>query len=155
LRETRIALPNRRATRRLGLAIARHLEVGDVVVLEGPLGAGKTFLARAIARALGVPTEQPVASPTFALVHELVGRVPIVHADFYRLSDASELESIGWDDARASAIAIVEWGERFGDAVARDRLIVTLSRRDDVREARVRGVGARGGWLASMLGEPQ
>jgi tRNA threonylcarbamoyl adenosine modification protein YjeE len=123
-----VPLPTRRATRRLGSALASTLRIGDVVVLEGSLGAGKTFLARAVARALGVPSSIPVTSPTFGLVHELEGRVRVVHADLYRLGSASELVELGLDEARASAITIVEWGARFGDALAPDRLVITLER---------------------------
>jgi tRNA threonylcarbamoyladenosine biosynthesis protein TsaE len=144
-REVRIALPSRRATRRLGAAMAARLEVGDVVALEGPLGAGKTFLARAIARALGVPSQVPVTSPTFGLVHELPGgRVPIVHADLYRIGDVAELEGLGWDELVARAVVVVEWGARFGDAIGTDRLEVALERTgDDARAARMSASGPR------------
>lgn len=139
-----LSLPTRRATRRLGAALAAVLRVGDVVVLEGPLGAGKTFLARAIARGLGVPSSLPVQSPTFALVHELPARVPLVHADLYRLGSAAELTELGLDEARAASIVVVEWGARFGDALARDRLEVTLERPiDGPRRALVVAHGAR------------
>src|SRR5688500_1791946 len=93
-----LPLPTRRATQRLGAALGAALRGGDFVVLEGDLGAGKTFLVRAIARALGVPAAVAVTSPTFALVHELSGRVPIVHADLYRLEEADELVEIGLRD---------------------------------------------------------
>ena len=142
--EWTLPLRTRRATQRLGAALARELEVGDVVVLEGPLGAGKTFLARAIARGLGVPSRLPVASPTFALVHELPARVPVVHADLYRLAAVSDVESLGLDEVRATAITIVEWGARFAGALGRDRLVITLSRAsDDRREAKLHTTGPR------------
>ena len=123
-----VPLPTRRATQRLGRALASCLQLGDVLVLEGPLGAGKTFLARAVARGLGVPVSVPVSSPTFALVHELAARVRLVHADLYRLGAAAEIAELGLDEARESAITIVEWGARFGDALAPDRLEITLER---------------------------
>ena len=139
-----VLLPTRRATRRLGSALARHLRPGDLVVLEGPLGAGKTFLARAIARSLGVASDVPVQSPTFALVHELPARVPLRHADLYRLRSATELDELGLDEAASSSITIVEWGARFGDSLGRDRLEIVLERPIDApRRAVLSAFGAR------------
>lgn len=105
-----IDLPTRRATVRLARALAPALEVGDLLVLAGELAAGKTFFVRALARALGVPASVPVTSPTFALVHELSGRLPIVHADLYRLADAEEAERLGLYERRDDALLLVEWG---------------------------------------------
>lgn len=108
---------SRRDTLELGRRIAARLAPGDLVLLSGGLGAGKTFLARAIARALGVPESEPVASPTFALVHEYEGKAAtVVHADLYRLSDAADLARevarLGLRERRADgAILIVEWGD--------------------------------------------
>lgn len=147
-----VPLPNRRATRRLGSALASLVQAGDVLVLEGPLGAGKTFLARAIARGLGVPSSTPVQSPTFALMHELAGRLPIVHADLYRLGSALELVELGLDEAREAAVAIVEWGARFGDALAEDRLEIALARPiEGPRAARITAYGARSHALLAGL----
>ncbi|HEY8038737.1 MAG TPA: tRNA (adenosine(37)-N6)-threonylcarbamoyltransferase complex ATPase subunit type 1 TsaE [Polyangiaceae bacterium] len=115
-------LRTRRDTRRLGAAIARVLAPGDLVVLTGELGAGKTFLARAIARALGVGVA--VTSPTFALVQEYASaRGPLVHADLYRLRDESsalpvEVARLGLRDRRGEgAILLVEWGEDAVEAL--------------------------------------
>lgn len=87
-----VSLPTRRATLRLALALARSVRRGDLVFLEGELGAGKTFLVRGLARGLGVPTAIPIQSPTFALVHEHAvslgdgqGEATLRHADLYRL----------------------------------------------------------------------
>jgi len=113
-----IALPTRRATVRLARRLALALESGDVVFLEGTLGAGKTFFVRAACRALGVPSRVPIQSPTFALVHEHEGRSRIVHADLYRLGDASELDELGLGELLEGAVGFVEWGLRFGDALA-------------------------------------
>jgi tRNA threonylcarbamoyl adenosine modification protein YjeE len=110
---------------------------------------------RAIARALGVPPREPVTSPTFALVHEIESaRIPIVHADLYRLGDASELDLLGLPEAISRAIALIEWGARFGGAIAQDGLLITLEGRDleRGRRARITPRGARGRELVQALG---
>jgi tRNA threonylcarbamoyladenosine biosynthesis protein TsaE len=124
-----LPLPSRRATTRLARALAPLLGPGDLVVLDGDLGAGKTFLARAICRALGVPGDIPVTSPTFALVHELAGeRLRIAHADLYRLEQPEELPPLGLRDARAEgALLLVEWGLDHAAALGGDAVVVTLS----------------------------
>ena len=110
-----IALPDLAATQRLGQAIAGQLRAGDVVALSGGLGAGKTTLARAIIAALGHTGEVP--SPSFAIIETYDPpqvRLPVVHADFYRLSDPAEVEQLGLDDYRAGAALIAEWPEHAG-----------------------------------------
>lgn len=115
-----VHLPTRRDTIRLGNRIADHLQPADLVLLSGDLGAGKTFLARAIARARGVPSEVAIASPTFTLVQEYeTPRGTLLHVDLYRLRDEEDREStikevrrLGLDERRAEgAILLVEWGE--------------------------------------------
>ncbi len=106
-----IALPTRRASTQLGRALGASLAAGDLVLLSGELGAGKTFLVRAALRALGVPGDERVTSPTFAIVHEHEARLRVAHADLYRLEDASELGPLGLREARAEGAALlVEWG---------------------------------------------
>ncbi|WP_295529207.1 tRNA (adenosine(37)-N6)-threonylcarbamoyltransferase complex ATPase subunit type 1 TsaE [Novosphingobium sp. Chol11] len=108
-------LPDLAATALFGQRLARALRAGDVIALSGPLGAGKTTLARAIIAALGYAGEVP--SPSFAII-ELYEppqvRLPLVHADFYRLEDPAELAEIGLDDYRADAAMIAEWPEHAG-----------------------------------------
>jgi len=107
-------LPSARATRGWGQTWAAELGPGTVVVLEGTLGAGKTTLAQGIAAGLGVTED--VTSPTFALVHEYTGRLPVFHMDLYRLSSADEFELIGgWEYFRRGGVCLVEWAERLGD----------------------------------------
>jgi tRNA threonylcarbamoyladenosine biosynthesis protein TsaE len=112
---TRIALSDLAAMARFGAAIAANLRPGDVVALSGGLGAGKTTLARAIIAALGHAGEVP--SPSFAII-ELYEppavRLPLVHADFYRLADPREVEELGLDDYREGAALIAEWPEHAG-----------------------------------------
>lgn len=115
-----VLLAKRRDTTRLGRCIAGALEPGDLVLLSGDLGAGKTFLARAIARARGVPTDLAIASPTFTLVQEYeTPSGTLLHVDLYRLRDeadaaktADEVRRLGLDERRAEgAVLLVEWGE--------------------------------------------
>lgn len=112
---TVIELPDLDSVVRLGAEIAAVLREGDVVALSGPLGAGKTTLARAIVAGLGHAGEVP--SPSFAIV-ECYGppqvRLPVVHADFYRLRDPAEAGEIGLDDYRHGAAMIAEWPEKAG-----------------------------------------
>jgi tRNA threonylcarbamoyladenosine biosynthesis protein TsaE len=131
-----VVLATRRDTRKLGLQIAAALEPGDLVLLSGDLGAGKTFLARAIARALGVPTETAIASPTFTLVQEYATpRGPLLHADLYRLRDEDiekskrEVRRLGLAERRdEGAILLVEWGEGLEAELGRSAsLSVALS----------------------------
>lgn len=111
----RIPLPDLAATEALGARIATVLQPGDVVALSGGLGAGKTTLARAIIAALGHGGEVP--SPSFAIIETYDPpsvRLPLVHADFYRLNRPEEAEEIGLDDYRAGAALIAEWPDHAG-----------------------------------------
>jgi tRNA threonylcarbamoyladenosine biosynthesis protein TsaE len=130
--ERTLELRTRRDTTRLACSIAEALEPGDLVLLHGDLGAGKTFLTRAILRHLGVDAR--VTSPTFTLVQEYsTARALVLHADLYRLRDSSaglarETERLGLRERRAEgAIAIVEWGEGADEALGGDAVLeVTL-----------------------------
>jgi tRNA threonylcarbamoyladenosine biosynthesis protein TsaE len=113
--ETRETLPDLAAMAAYGARIAERLRAGDVVALEGGLGAGKTTLARAILAALGHAGEVP--SPTFTIIETYPApplRLPVVHADFYRLEDPSELMEIGLDDYREGAVLLAEWPDHAG-----------------------------------------
>jgi tRNA threonylcarbamoyladenosine biosynthesis protein TsaE len=105
-------LPDLAAMRALGARIAPRLRAGDVVALSGPLGSGKTTLARAIIAALGHKGEVP--SPTFTIVEAYDLDPPLVHADFYRLEHSREADELGLDDYREGAALIAEWPEKAG-----------------------------------------
>ena len=145
-------LATRRDTTKLGKRIAEALAPGDLVTLSGDLGAGKTFLARAIARTLGVPRDVAIASPTFTLVQEHpTPKGTLVHADLYRLRDtrdpAGEVRRLGLAERRAEgAILVVEWAVGFERELggAAD-LAVTLAIEGDARSATF------GGRLATMF----
>jgi tRNA threonylcarbamoyladenosine biosynthesis protein TsaE len=134
-------LPEPADTEALGERLAAELGPGDLVVLSGPLGAGKTVLVRGIARGLGVAG--PVTSPTFVIAREhrpLPGGrgVPLVHVDAYRLGGAAELDDLDLDTDLAEAVVVVEWGEGVAERLAPRHLLVRLQRRpDDVRTATV------------------
>lgn len=122
-------LAGAQATEALGAALGRVIGVGDVVALEGELGAGKTTLARGIARGLGFAGE--VASPTFPIVQTYEGsglRIPLWHVDLYRIDDPAELAELGLDDARGDAALVIEWPERLGAALWADSLRLRLQR---------------------------
>jgi tRNA threonylcarbamoyladenosine biosynthesis protein TsaE len=122
-----VGLPTRRATIALARKVAAVVREGDLVVLAGELGAGKTFLARALIRALGVPTTVRIASPTFSLVQEYVGRLRIRHSDLYRVQHAAEVVDLGLaDDRTTGAVLIVEWGVPFVGALGGDALRIEL-----------------------------
>lgn len=110
------------ATRRLGAALAAGLQAGDVVALIGPLGTGKTRLVQGVAAALGCEN-QLVNSPTFVLIHEYDGRVPLYHVDAYRLRDSDEFLEIGGDEVLSGERAcLIEWADRVADLLPRDHL---------------------------------
>lgn len=98
----------------LGEKIGQHLEAGDIVFLFGDLGAGKTTLTQGIARGLAVAKEEYVRSPTFTLVNEYQGKIPVFHIDLYRIASSHELEDLGLEEVFSSeGIAIVEWAEKL------------------------------------------
>jgi tRNA threonylcarbamoyladenosine biosynthesis protein TsaE len=118
------------ATEGLGRALARLLRPGDVIALFGDLGAGKTALARALIRALPGPpgaAAEEVPSPTFTLVQTYERQpAPVWHFDLYRLEGAAEVEELGFSEALAGDIVLVEWPERLGSLLPHDALSVTL-----------------------------
>jgi len=122
-----VFLPDDAATEALGADLATRLQPGDIVLLEGDLGAGKTALARAIIRALVGDALLEVPSPTFALVQPYESpKGPILHADLYRLGDPREVEELGLLDNDA-AIVLVEWAERSPEIVAAATMTVALA----------------------------
>ena len=147
--ETIVTLADETATADLGARIARLLEPGDAVLLKGDLGAGKTTLARAILRALGV--EGHVPSPTFTLVQTYQPRdLTVFHYDLYRIEDARELAELGLDDALDDGALLVEWPEKgFPARLATGALTVMLTQTGPTaREARIAGPGRWQGLIA-------
>jgi N-acetylmuramate 1-kinase len=141
-----LAVPSEEALHQLVFDFAAALEPGDVVGLSGDLGAGKTTFARALIRHLADDVTLEVPSPTFTLMQTYeLQRFPLVHADFYRVSDASELEQLGFDDLPPSAVILVEWPEHAPNALPADRWDVAFAldakAGPDHRDVRVTGLG--------------
>ena len=112
----------------LGERLADRLGAGDCVGLTGPLGAGKTVLARGIARGLGVADERLVTSPTYVLVQEYSGRVPIFHVDLYRLgAPDAELAELGLEEMLDEGVTLIEWADRAAGALPKPRWEVTIT----------------------------
>ncbi|MEO8926953.1 MAG: tRNA (adenosine(37)-N6)-threonylcarbamoyltransferase complex ATPase subunit type 1 TsaE [Caulobacteraceae bacterium] len=129
-------------TARLGASLAGALAVGEAICLSGPLGAGKSVLARGLIHALS-PDEREVPSPTFTLVQFYRGpRFVIAHFDLYRLTSAGEAYEIGLDEALRDGAAVIEWAERLGHHRPPDRLDVDLTADGEARRARLTPHGA-------------
>jgi tRNA threonylcarbamoyladenosine biosynthesis protein TsaE len=123
-------------------AVGELLRPGDVVSLAGGLGAGKTVFARGVARALGVT--EPVVSPSFTIVREYEGRVPLVHVDVYRIDTFQELHDLGFEELlRDDAVTLVEWGDVIDGMLPGERLDVRLAAGDgdDERVVEIEGQG--------------
>lgn len=122
--------------------VAPCLEAGDLVILSGGLGAGKTFFTRALCYALGLDEDEPVTSPTFTLVQEHPTVPPLAHADLYRLGDLDEVYELGLDALRYSGhLLVVEWGAPFVEELGGDAIFIDLTVQP--RTGRVHGRGTR------------
>ncbi|MGY1784118.1 tRNA (adenosine(37)-N6)-threonylcarbamoyltransferase complex ATPase subunit type 1 TsaE [Geodermatophilus sp. SYSU D00698] len=143
-------LPTPEDTRALGAELAAVVRPGDLVVLTGPLGAGKTALTQGLGAALGVA--EPVTSPTFVIarVHR-GGRLPLVHVDAYRLGSVADVDDLDLDASTEESVTVVEWGAGLVERLADEHLEVRLDRRDDdVRTAVLVPHGP--GWEARLDG---
>jgi tRNA threonylcarbamoyladenosine biosynthesis protein TsaE len=140
-------------THRLGVRLGGLLQPGDFVGLIGDLGAGKTHLVRGVAEGAQVPRSE-VASPTFAIVYPYSGRIPLYHADLYRIADYDELYATGFLDLIAGDGAVlVEWLDRVPEAAPREYLRLTLRPvGDEARELHAEAFGRRAAELLSQWG---
>ncbi|GGT92752.1 tRNA (adenosine(37)-N6)-threonylcarbamoyltransferase complex ATPase subunit type 1 TsaE [Actinomadura citrea] len=149
-----VAVPTAEDMRELGLRLAGLLRAGDLLVMTGHLGAGKTTLTQGIGE--GLKVRGPITSPTFVIarVHpSLAGGPSLVHVDAYRLGGFAELDDLDLDASIAESVTIVEWGEGLAEGLAEDRLEMIISRGDgpgEGREVRIVGVGDR--WSDLELG---
>jgi tRNA threonylcarbamoyladenosine biosynthesis protein TsaE len=142
----RWSLPTRAATSQFGEALGRRLRGGETIALVGDLGAGKTTLAQAIARGMGIPSH--VTSPTFGIVHEYPGPIPLIHFDPYRLNHSSDLLDIGYDEYfERGGVVLIEWADRFPELLPDDYLMFRL----EIDSSRTGVAEADGEDLARML----
>ena len=152
--ETSRFLPNLSATRQLGQELGQQAQAGDILLLRGDLGAGKTSLTQGIAQGLGI--SDPVTSPTFALLHEYhEGRLPLYHFDLYRLEEA-DIVAQGFSEywEQGDGLTVLEWAERLGSHTPSDCLELLLEYRDEGRLAIMRAHGDRSTvWLEKMADE--
>lgn len=144
-----VSLPTPADTHAFGRRLAEALRPGDLLVLTGPLGAGKTALTQGIGAGLEVPGR--VVSPTFVIarVHR-GGRVPLVHVDAYRLGSLAEVDDLDLDVDLANSVTVVEWGAGLVEQLAEARLVVEISRLPDSEERAVTLVGEGGDWPARL-----
>jgi len=141
-----VTLVDAEHTERAGRALGALLREPCAIALIGELGAGKTTLARGLARGAGVDDDEAAHSPTFALVHEYRGAwLTVVHADLYRIERGGELDELGWDELldRDDAAVVVEWADRFPGRMPRDHLRVSLEYRGDRRVLHAEATGPR------------
>jgi len=113
------------ATRAVAAALGELLVAGDVILLVGDLGAGKTAFAQGLALGLGI--DEPVTSPTFTIVQEYAGRLPLAHVDVYRLDRVQDLYDLGFDElVDGNGVTVVEWGDLVEQSVPADHLVVRI-----------------------------
>jgi len=142
-------------TLRLGRLLGEILPPGSFVALVGSLGAGKTLLAKGLARGLGVEDDREVTSPSFVLVNEYRGRIPVYHLDLYRLESYAEVEGIGWDEFLCGpGVVLVEWADKVGAELPEERIEVHLEWvGEESRRLVFSGRGIRGQALVGELKE--
>ena len=133
-------------TRALAEALGRCAAAGDIVLLEGPLGAGKTCFAQGLARGLDVST--PVKSPTFVLVSQHRGRIPLTHVDLYRVCDKGSLDDLGLEEQADATVLAVEWGEKLEGRIEEGLVVALAESGPERRRLVARALGPRGReWL--------
>jgi tRNA threonylcarbamoyladenosine biosynthesis protein TsaE len=139
-----IELPSLADTEKLGRLLGEIAEPGDVIILSGTLGAGKTTITQFIGTGLKVPPDCYITSPSFALMHEYPGRLTLYHMDLYRLSSEEEIEDLGFlEYIHGDGLAVIEWPDRLGSLLPEEYLEVRLEQRNDenARTARLEATG--------------
>lgn len=140
------------ATRNLGRLLGETARPGDIITLTGSLGAGKTTLTQAIGQGLLVEEGCYITSPTFALLHEYPGRLPLYHMDLYRLAEEEEVEELGFADyIYGNGLTVIEWPDRLGSLMPEERLNIDLDfASETARKLRLTPYGR--GWAERLEG---
>jgi len=139
-------------TERLGTILGENVRSGDVLCLDGDLGAGKTTLVQAIARGLNVDDNCYVTSPSFSIMHEYPGRLPLYHMDFYRLNDAREVEDLGFEEyLYGPGVCVVEWSVRAEELMPKERMLLNLCINEDLSRTATIDISATPDHLVKVL----
>lgn len=149
----KIKLSNLEATERFGMEIGSLLKEGDILCLNGDLGAGKTTMTKSIGLGLGV--EEYITSPTFTLINEYKGRIPVYHFDVYRLENAHELYDLGFDEYfYGNGVCIIEWADKIEKMIPKDRIVIDIENGNNENERilHISGFGQRYDELIKELG---
>ncbi len=149
-----IRLSNLEETSEFGIWLGEFLKSGDILCLNGDLGAGKTTLTKSIGLGLGV--NDYITSPTFTLINEYSGRISLYHFDVYRLENAHELDDLGFDDYfYGNGVSVIEWAEKIENTLPKDRMVINIRRgnNDDERLLEIVGFGDRYDELLEELKE--
>lgn len=144
---------SREQTLEVGRLIGAILERGDIVALIGELGSGKTCLTQGMAKGLGVEENVPVVSPTFTLINEYPGKIPLIHFDVYRLSGPRDLEDMGYEEYfEGGGIIVIEWAEKIRDILPAKTLFISMRYIDEnTREMILEGPGEKIRKLEELL----
>ena len=140
----KIELNGLEATKRFGITIGKLLKSGDILCLNGDLGAGKTTLTKSIGLGLGV--EDYITSPTFSLINEYEGRIPLYHFDVYRLENVEDLYDLGFDEYfYGQGVSIIEWADKIEALLPKERIVLDIEKCTDIdsRIVSIRGWGNR------------
>lgn len=147
-----ISLNNLKETEKFGIFLGENLKPGDVVCLNGDLGAGKTTLTKSIAKGLGI--DDYVTSPTFTIVNEYYGKTDLYHIDTYRLDEKIDVDYLGFDEYFYSdGVTIVEWAEKIRDALPEEYMEINIKSHDDKRDLEINYLGNRFDKLKEKLDE--
>jgi len=144
---------SREQTLEMGRLIGAILERGDIVALIGELGSGKTCLTQGMAKGLGVEENVPVVSPTFTLINEYPGKIPLIHLDVYRLSGPRDLEDMGYEEYfEGGGVIVIEWAEKIRDILPAKTLFISMRYIDEnTREMILEGPGEKIRKLEELL----
>lgn len=147
-----ISLNNLEETEKFGIFLGENLRPGDVLCLNGDLGAGKTTLTKSIAKGLGI--NDYVTSPTFTIVNEYYGKTDLYHIDTYRLDDKVDVDYLGFDEYFYSdGVTIVEWAEKIRDALPEEYMEINIKSHDNKRDLDIKYIGSRFDELKEKLNE--